>query len=78
MVKSPETAKQIGKLRSKNNLYLVATLVSIAIVLIGVYIPLQPAAYGTPTDCYLSTNTGLCISLTHPVLITNGPLITTA
>jgi hypothetical protein len=78
MVKSPETAKQIGKLRSKNNLYLVATLVSIAIVLIGVYIPLQSAAYGTPTDCYLSTNTGLCISLTHPVLITNGPLITTA
>jgi hypothetical protein len=71
MLKSP------GSENSKKQ-WLVAIMVAIPIVLIGVYIPLQPAAYGTPTDCYLSTNTGLCISLTHPVLITNGPLITTA
>jgi hypothetical protein len=69
--------KSSGSEDSKKQ-WLVAILVVLPIVLMGVYyFPLQPA-YGIPTDCYLSTETGLCISLTHPVLITNGPLITTA
>jgi hypothetical protein len=70
MLKSPGS-------ENSGKLWLVAIMVAIPIVWVGFYIPLQPA-YGIPTDCYLSTNTGQCIPLKHPVLITNGPLITTA
>jgi hypothetical protein len=43
MVKSPETAKQMGKSRRKHNLYLVATLVALTIVSLGVSIPPEQA-----------------------------------
>jgi hypothetical protein len=51
MVKSPERTKQIGKSRSKNNLYLVVTLASVAIVTVGVSVPLEQSYAMLCEDC---------------------------
>jgi hypothetical protein len=70
MLKSP------GSKNSKKQ-WLVAIMVVIPIVFIGVYVPFEQV-YGVPAGCYLTTETGQCIPIMHPILRANGPLITTA